>query len=127
MMAAGVVTALGALSAATQPHMLTFGMVALGPPFAVLSAEPGAVALVGSYTFVTGFAVSTGQGLLGSTAQVTRLIVILISAVLSWFLARHHRTLLRANADAGPGAAPVSSRTSGAARGPRRRAAGRRR
>ncbi|BEL03363.1 hypothetical protein Q0Z83_015540 [Actinoplanes sichuanensis] len=43
-----LVTVLAMLSAATPPRMLTFGMLALGPALAAVSAGPGAVLAIGA-------------------------------------------------------------------------------
>ncbi|MEV4278450.1 two-component system sensor histidine kinase NtrB [Actinoplanes xinjiangensis] len=95
-----LVTVLAALSAVTPPRMLTFGMLALGPALAAASASPAGVLALGGYALVAAFAISTGQGLLGTLDQSLRLLVMVAITGISWALARHHRRLLAASADA---------------------------
>jgi two-component system cell cycle sensor histidine kinase/response regulator CckA len=95
-----LVTGLATLSAATPPRMLTFGMVALGPALAAASASPAVVLALGGYAVVAAFAISTWHGLLGTLDQSLRLLVIVATTIISWALARHHRRLLAASADA---------------------------
>ncbi|MFC4066615.1 two-component system sensor histidine kinase NtrB [Actinoplanes subglobosus] len=95
-----LVTVLAALSAATPPRMLTFGMLALGPALAAASASPVAVLAVGAYAFAAAAAISTWQGLLGALDQTLRLLVIITITIISWALARHHRGLQAVAAEA---------------------------
>ncbi|WP_433789353.1 two-component system sensor histidine kinase NtrB [Actinoplanes sp. CA-252034] len=96
-----LVTVLAALSAATPPRMLTFGMLALGPALAAASASPPAVLAIGAYAVTAAFAISTWQGLLGTLDQSLRLLVMIAVILISLALARHHRRLLASSAEAG--------------------------
>ncbi|MBB2940644.1 PAS domain S-box-containing protein [Actinoplanes lutulentus] len=93
-------TLLGAISAAAPARLLMFGVVAIGPPLAVATASPLTVLSVGGYTLMIAFAISTWQGLLGSTDQTLRLLTVVCATLVSWSLARHLRTALRATASA---------------------------
>src|SRR4051812_40129761 len=88
------VTGLGVIAMLSPPRMLTFGMLALGPAFALASAKPKAVLVVGGYAVGASFAISTWQGLLGSTDQLGRLAVVAATAAVSWAIARHLAGLL---------------------------------
>ncbi|WP_436536500.1 ATP-binding response regulator [Actinoplanes sp. HUAS TT8] len=92
------VTVLGVVSALQSPGALTFGMVALGPAMAAIAAVPGAVLLVGLYALAVAFGVSTMQGLLGSPAQISRLVLVTAATAIGWALAFHQRRTQRANA-----------------------------
>ncbi|MEU4690153.1 PAS domain S-box protein [Actinoplanes sp. NPDC023714] len=94
------VTVLAVLSAVLPAHMLTFGMLALGPALAAASANPPAVLAVGGYALAAAGAVSTRHGLLGSVDQVVRLLVVLAATGIGWGIARHLRRLLDGAADA---------------------------
>ncbi|MBB4741170.1 PAS domain S-box-containing protein [Actinoplanes octamycinicus] len=94
------VTVLAGVAAMAPPAKLTFGMVALGPALAGATANPPAVLAVGGYAFALAFAISSWQGLLGTTDQVSRLLVVLGATAIGWGIARHHRALLRESAEA---------------------------
>ncbi|MEV0895307.1 PAS domain S-box protein [Actinoplanes sp. NPDC049802] len=89
------VTVLAVLSAASPPRMLTFGMLALGPALAAATANPRGVLAVGAYAWAAAFAISSSQGLLGSTDQILRLLVMTAITVIGWVIARRLRSLLR--------------------------------
>ncbi|MFI1990486.1 PAS domain S-box protein [Actinoplanes sp. NPDC020271] len=92
-----VVTILGVVSALLPARMLTFGMVAIGPPVAAIAAVPEAVLLVGVYALGVALAASTAQGLLGSTDQSARLALVAAVTAICWVLARYQQRLHRAN------------------------------
>ncbi|BCY08146.1 PAS domain-containing sensor histidine kinase [Actinoplanes sp. L3-i22] len=92
------VTGLAVVSALLPARTLIFGMVAIGPALAAPAASPAAVLGVGGYALAAGFAVSTAQGLLGTGAQVARLGFVAIATGICWFLALHHRRMLRVSA-----------------------------
>ncbi|BCY10227.1 ATP-binding protein [Actinoplanes sp. L3-i22] len=94
------VTALAAVSMVAPPRMLVFGMLAIGPVLAVASARPRAVLGVGGYALTASAVISTEKGLFGTGDQAWRLLVVAALTVVSWAIARHLRTLLRATAAA---------------------------
>ncbi|MBO3741885.1 hybrid sensor histidine kinase/response regulator [Actinoplanes flavus] len=100
MVAFVTVTVLAVGSALSPPHMLLFGMVAIGTAFAGASARPRGVLAVGCYAFVAAFAVSTWQGMLGTPDQILRLLLVAGIIPISWAIALHLRLLLRATAEA---------------------------
>ncbi|GIF16014.1 hybrid sensor histidine kinase/response regulator [Actinoplanes teichomyceticus] len=94
------VTVLAAVAAALPADALGFGMVAVAPALAAPAASPAAVLAVGGYALAAGFAVSSWQGLLGTGAQIDRMLLTICSTVVCWLLARHHRRALRVATDA---------------------------
>ncbi|GGN10399.1 histidine kinase [Actinoplanes campanulatus] len=100
MVAFVTVTVLAVVSALSPPHMLLFGMVAIGTAFAAASANPRGVLAVGCYAFAAAFAVSTWQGMLGTPDQILRLLLVAGIIPISWVIAANLRLLLRAAAEA---------------------------
>ncbi|MBO3740168.1 PAS domain S-box protein [Actinoplanes flavus] len=94
------VTVLTVLSALSPPRMLTFGMLAVGPALAAATASPTLVLTIGAYAAAAAFAISTWHGLLGSTDQILRLLMVAAITAIGWLTARHLRTLLNARSAA---------------------------
>jgi two-component system cell cycle sensor histidine kinase/response regulator CckA len=94
------VTALAVVAALAPARMLMFGWVALGPALAASTANPAAVLGVGGYALALAFVISTWQGLLGTTDQLLRLLVLVCVTAIGWALARHQQRLERAAARA---------------------------
>ncbi|GAA0454525.1 hypothetical protein Aca07nite_69250 [Actinoplanes capillaceus] len=89
------VTVLAVLSALSPPRMLIFGMLAVGPALAAATASPMVVLTIGAYAGAAALAISTWQGLLGSSDQILRLLLITVITVIGWLIARHLRVLLK--------------------------------
>ncbi|RZU54600.1 PAS domain S-box-containing protein [Krasilnikovia cinnamomea] len=90
-----LVVAIGVADLATPPELMVFGVAAIGPPVAAVSARPWAVAMIGLLALLVAWGTSTWQGLAGTTDQVLRLWVIAGLAGLSVGFAYHQRTLER--------------------------------
>ncbi|MBG0561321.1 PAS domain S-box protein [Actinoplanes sp. NEAU-A11] len=100
LVSVATVTLLAAISAVAPQRLLMFGVMAIGAPLAAAAASPPAVLAVGGYALLAAFAISTWQGLLSSTDQMLRLLTIVGTTMISWGIARHLRTALRASANA---------------------------
>ncbi|GIM88691.1 hypothetical protein Ato02nite_004840 [Paractinoplanes toevensis] len=96
MVSVATVTLLGAISAAAPARLLVFGVMAIGAPLAVAAANPPAVLAIGGYALLAAFAISTWQGLLGSTDQFVRLLTVVCTTLISWGIAGHLRAALQA-------------------------------
>ncbi|WP_239141319.1 hybrid sensor histidine kinase/response regulator [Actinoplanes campanulatus] len=94
------VTVIAVATALAPPQMLVFGMVAIGTALSGASAKPRGVLAVGCYAFAAAFAISTWQGMLGTTDQILRLLLVAAIIPISWAIAVNLRSLLRATADA---------------------------
>ncbi|GAB1643949.1 PAS domain S-box protein [Krasilnikovia sp. MM14-A1259] len=100
VMPALVTTGLAVMSLTTQPHMLTFGVIALGPCLAAVSGTPVVVACIGAYATTLVIAVSTYQGLWATPDQILRLGVTIAATIICCIIAHHRRQLEQRAADA---------------------------
>ncbi|GAB1691677.1 PAS domain S-box protein [Krasilnikovia sp. M28-CT-15] len=90
-----LVVATGVADLATPPQLMLFGLAAIGPVLATVSARPGAVAAVGLFALLVAWGTSTWQGLRGTSDQVLRLGVIAGMLVLGVMVALYQRRMER--------------------------------
>ncbi|WP_412743931.1 PAS domain S-box protein [Krasilnikovia sp. MM14-A1004] len=95
-----VTSALAMLSLAAEPHLLSFGVIALGPCLAAISGSPVTVFAIGTYATTLVIAVSTYQGMWGTSDQILRIAVTIVATMISIVIAHHRRVLERNSADA---------------------------
>ncbi|BFU47942.1 PAS domain-containing sensor histidine kinase [Krasilnikovia sp. MM14-A1004] len=88
------------LSLAAEPHLLSFGVIALGPCLAAISGSPVTVFAIGTYATTLVIAVSTYQGMWGTSDQILRIAVTIVATMISIVIAHHRRVLERNSADA---------------------------
>ncbi|GAB1688479.1 PAS domain S-box protein [Krasilnikovia sp. M28-CT-15] len=84
---------LALLTLGAEPHLLSFGVIALGPCLAAVSGSPAAVFSIGVYATSLVVVVSTYQGLWGTWDQILRVAVTIAATVISIVIARHRRLL----------------------------------
>ncbi|RZU51085.1 PAS domain S-box-containing protein [Krasilnikovia cinnamomea] len=84
---------LAIFSLSAEPHLLSFGFIALGPCFAAVSGSPTVVALIGTYATTLVIVVSSYQGLWGTPDQVLRIAVTLVATAICVVIASHRRLL----------------------------------